>query len=457
MSRSLPTSADFRELLALAVPVAVVQLGLMAMGVVDTMVVGRISPVALAGVAIGNVYTYATAMFGMGLLAALDPVVSQAVGARDEPAIHRAVQRGLVIAGGLGAFGALAILPIDPVLRALGQPAEVVAVATPFARAMMPSMIGFFVFLVFRQTLQAHGRLRPIVMTIVVANALNALLVWMLVFGEWGAPRLGAVGAGWATSVVRLAMPLLLLAFAWRDLRPWLAWLPNAVRLAPIRRMLAIGLPIAIQYELEYGIFATVAVLMGRLGAVPMSAHQIAINVASFTFMVPFGVSAAAAVLVGRAVGAGDPLAARRAGLASLAVGAGFMALSALALAVWPVAIARAYTPDISVIAMTAMLIPIAGVFQVFDGIQVVAIGVLRGFGDTRTPLIVSLVGYWGVALPVSAWLGFSHGLGPRGLWWGLVAGLAIVALVLLARVRYGLWRPMRRLVVDEMVPATER
>ncbi len=266
---------------------------------------------------------------------------------------------------------------------------------------------------------------------VIASNVLNAVLAWALIFGELGAPRLGALGAGLATTVVRWGMVAMLLALAWRDIVPRLRRRAEAAQWAPIRRMLLLGLPIGLQYELEFGVFATVALIMGHLGAVAASAHQIAINIASLTFMVPLGVSSAASILVG----------------------AGFMAASALVLGFAPRLLGRAYTPDGGVLDLTAQLIPIAGVFQVFDGIQVVSIGVVRGSGDTRTPLVVSLIGYWGLALPISLWLGFRAGWGPKGLWWGLVAGLMVVALLLLVRVRSWLWRPIKRLVIDE-VPA---
>jgi MATE family multidrug resistance protein len=220
--------------------------------------------------------------------------------------------------------------------------------------------------------------------------------------------------------------------------------------------MLRLGLPIGLQYELEVGVFATVALIMGHLGALQASAHQIAINIASLTFMVPLGVSSATSVLVGRAVGAGQADGARRAALAGLVAGAGFMMVSACVLGLVPRALARAYTPDPRILDLAARLIPIAGVFQVFDGTQVVSIGALRGVGDTRTPMIVNLVGYWAFAIPISLVLAFPLGLGPQGLWWGLVAGLAMVAGLLLLRVRARLGQRLERIVIDE-TPAEAR
>jgi multidrug resistance protein, MATE family len=450
MSRDLPNLADYRRLAGLAVPVVFVQVGLMVMGVVDTMIVGRVSPVALAGVAIGNVCVYALATLGMGMVTALDPLVSQAVGANDEPAIARAVQRGVVISIGLGLFSLLPMLPVRTVLGWTGQPPELIAAAVPYVLVQIPSMMAFFLLVAVRQSLQALGHLRPVVVTIIVSNLLNGVLAWAFVFGKFGLPPMGTFGAGLATTLSRWAMVAILLVLAWPYLRHRLAWRSDTLEWRPIANVIRLGVPIAIQYELEFGIFATVALLMGRLGPVPASAHQIAINIASLTFMVPLGVSAAGSVLVGRAVGAGDSLAARRAGVSALVVGAAFMTLSGCVLWLAPRLLARAYSPDPSVIALASTLIPIAGVFQVFDGLQVVSIGVLRGAGDTRAPLIVNVIGYWFFALPLSLWFGFHLGWGPRGLWWGLVVGLMIVAIVLVVRVRQQLWRSLARLMLDE-------
>ena len=445
-----PDSEDFRRLARLAVPVALVQVGLMAMGVVDTMFVGRISSTALAGVAVGSLVVFALGTFGMGLLLAVEPVISQAIGAGDRVAISRAFQRGLALALVLGALSAVTLAPVGALLRACGQSEALIAVATPFVHVQMPSMVAFYLFVLFRQVLQAHGHTRPIVVTIVLANLLNAGLDWVLVFGHLGAPAMGTLGSGIATSISRGVMATLLLALSWSQLRPLFAWRSDALQWRPLLRLLLIGLPIAVQYVLEYGVFAAVALLMGRIGDVPLAAHQIAINIASLTFMVPLGVSSAGSVLVGRAVGAGDGPGARRAGLAAIVAGVAFMALSALVLLALPRLLARAYTPHAAVIDMAAALIPIAGVFQVFDGLQVVCIGVLRGTGDTRAPLVLNLVGYWVLAFPLGLWLGFRAGWGPAGLWWGLTVGLAAVGLALLARVRVRLWGPLERLRMEE-------
>jgi MATE family multidrug resistance protein len=213
--------------------------------------------------------------------------------------------------------------------------------------------------------------------------------------------------------------------------------------------MFGLGFPIGLQFLLEWGVFGTVMLLMGRLGTVPVAAHQIAINVASLTFMVPLGVAAAAAVLVGHAVGRGDARAAARAARAALATGVAFMSLMALLLLAFPVPLAKLYSRDVEVIALAATLLPIAGTFQIFDGVQVVSIGILRGLGDTRAPFVIAVLGFWLLGFPVSLWLGFRTSLAAAGLWWGLVVGLVAVAVLLLLRTRARLARRMSRVSVE--------
>ena len=422
----VPSGRELADLLRLAVPVVVVQVGLMLMGVVDSIMVGHLSAAALASVALGNMYFMGLAIFAMGVLMALDPLVAQAVGAEDHAAIARALQRGLVLALGLTVPCGALLLTAQPFLTWIGEPREVVPAAALFARIMIPSVAPFLAFVVFRQTLQAMGRMRAIVMIIVLANLLNGLLDWMLIFGRLGAPAMGVAGAAWATTVSRWAMFAGLIALSWKDLRPHLVPLrPELGHWRPLARMFGLGFPIGLQFLLEWGVFGTVMLLMGRLGTVPVAAHQIAINVASLTFMVPLGVAAAAAVLVGHAVGRGDARAAARAARAALATGVAFMSLMALLLLAFPVPLAKLYSRDVAVIALAATLLPIAGTFQIFDGIQVVSIGILRGLGDTRAPFVIAVLGFWLLGFPVSppGW-----GFAPRwrrpgcggGWWWGL-------------------------------------
>jgi MATE family multidrug resistance protein len=323
-------------------------------------------------------------------------------------------------------------------------------VAAAYARVAIVGILPFYAFGALRQSLQAMHRLAPIVITMAIANLANVGLNYAWIFGRFGFPALGAVGAAWATAVSRWLMLVLLVAWAWPSLRPHLLPVRRAAwAWEPLRRMLALGAPIGMQYELEYGVFAVVGVMMGWMGTVQLAGHQVALNLASLTFMVPLGVSTAAAVLVGHAVGRGDAAEARRAAAAALLCGVGFMTASATVLLTVPGPIARLYTTDAAVAALAASLIPIAGVFQVFDGIQVVSIGILRGVADTRTPMLVNVLGFWLVGLPVSALLGFRAGAGPRGLWWGLTAGLVLVALVLLWRARRRLGDDVSRVMID--------
>lgn len=451
----MPTRAELLEMGRLALPVIVVQVGLMLMGVVDTVMVGRVSPTALASVAIGNLYFFVLSMFGLGTLMALDPVVSQAVGAGDGRAVARALQRGLVLSLALSVVVGAALLYAEPALRLARQPAEVIPDAAAYARICIPALPAFFAFGVFRQTLQALRRMRPIVLTIIAANLANAALNWALIFGHLGAPPMGAVGSAWASTISRWLALVTIVAVAWPSLRGYLRPLRrDALSLVPLTRMLRLGTPVGLQQLLESGAFGAIGLLMGIFGTVQVAAHQVAINLASLTFMVPLAIGAAAAVMVGHAVGAGDVPAARRAAGAALLWGAGFMCLSATVFLLAPHSLARLYSTDREVLALAAVLIPIAGVFQIADGLQAVSAGVLRGAGDTRTPLIVILLGFWLVGTPVSLYLAFRTPAGPAGLWWGLVAGLGSVAALLLLRVRSKLNRPLRRVVMDDAHPA---
>jgi MATE family multidrug resistance protein len=449
--------ADLTALLRLAVPIVAVQLGWMAMGVVDTIVVGHVSADAMAAVALGNLLFLAISLFGMGVLMGLDPVVAQAAGARDPHAIQRGAQRGLALALGLTVFSTLALLPARPLFSALRQPAVIVPTAAAYTHIAIVGFLPFYVFVLVRVVLQATGRVASMVWAMLAANALNLVLNWVFVFGHLGMPPLGAIGSSWATTLSRWALALFMVAFAWRDVRPLVRpWLPESLRPDVLWRLLAIGLPIGIQLELELGIFNVVGLMMGRLGAVPMAGHQVVLSLSSLTFMVPLGVSIATSVLVGQAVGRSDVPGARRAALAGLACGVGFMASSAVVMLTLPGPLARVFTTDPAVVAMAASLIPVAGVFQVFDGTQVVSIGVLRGTGDTRTPLIVNIFGYWVIALPLSAWLGLHTPAGPVGLWWGLVVGLAIVAVILVTRMWRRLSGTLQRVAIDQLPLNTE-
>jgi MATE family multidrug resistance protein len=445
----LPSRPDFAALSRLALPLVAVQIGLMLMGVVDTAMVGRLSADALAAVAIAGVYFFAATTVGMGCLMALDPVVAQAHGAGDHEGIARGLQRGLVIAVLATIPTSLLLIPIAPVLAWSGQPAAVVPLADRYTAWIMPGVLPYFGFLAVRQTMQALGFLQPLLIVIVLANLLNGFLNWTLIYGHLGAPALGVVGSAIATTVSRWVMLGALLLVAWPVLAPYLARRAGTLAVGPIARMLRLGLPIGFQILFEYGVFGLVGLLVGRIGSAPLAGHQIALNLASITFMVPFGVGSAAAVLVGRAVGRGEPVLARRMATAAILVGAGFMTITAALFIAVPRLFAAVYSNDPLVLAAAAALIPLAGAFQVFDGTQTVALGVLRGAGDTRMPVIINLIGYYVVGLPVGLWLGYTKGLGAPGFWWGLVLGLVAVALTMLVRVRIRLNRTLGRVAIE--------
>lgn len=451
-----PTIADMRALFTLALPVMAVEMGMMAMNVVDALFVGHLSATALAAVSLALVYYFTVVVIGMGTLIGFDALVSQAVGANDQVSVRRALQRGLLLAALLCIPLALILWPTGPVLRALHQPPEIIPIATRIVHLSILGLPGGLAFVVLRQTLQAMERLRPILLTVLLANLINAFCNWLLITGHLGAPALGVNGSAIASVIGRTTLPLILLWLGRDVLWPLLRVRdPLLFSIAPLLRMLRIGLPVGVQYLLEVGVFNAVALLMGVQATTTLAAHQVAINLASFTFMMPLGIGAAAAVLVGQAIGRNDAGAARRAAIASLTAGLCVsMATTVLFLAV-PRQLASAYVKEPGVVALAASLIPLAGVFQLFDGMQAVAGGALRGAADTRAAMIANILGFWAVGLPLGLWLSFRRGMGPAGLWWGLVAGLAAVAAVLLVRLYLRFSGPLARLHIDTVPTAT--
>ena len=442
-----PTSTELREMLRLAAPIVAVNVGMMFMGVVDSLMLGRVSGAALAAGVLGNFIFYLCASFGLGFLLAIDPVVAQAIGAGDAREAALGVQRGVVLAIATSIVMAILLWPAPKVLTLLGQPADVAPDAGAFVRWSIPGVFPFFLFALSRQALQAHGSVAPVLWAAVVGNVVNVLANLVLVFGMFGVPALGVVGSAISTTIARWVMFGAILLFARQRLRRLVRpWFPEALAWAPLRGLAALGAPIGLQFFAEVNAFGLVTIMRGWVGTNALAGHEIALNLASLTFMVPMGVAAAGTVMVGRAIGRGDPAAARRDAVAALVVGIGFMSITAVAFLVVPGLFARGYTTDGGVITVAVALIPIAGIFQVFDGMQVCATGVLRGAGDTRVPMAIHMASFWLVGLPLGSWLCFGLDGGPAALWWGLTAGLAAAGLFQLARVRSRFGGPLERL-----------
>jgi len=422
--------SELRAMFSLAAPLVLTELGWMAMGIVDTMFVGRVSAEAIGAVSLGTSVFYAIAVFASGLLLGLDTLVSQSFGAGDLDDCHHSLINGIWLALFLipGVMGFVWLMV--PAMARFGINASVLRDTTPYIRALNWSAPPLLLFFCLRRYLQSIGVVRPILLTLITANLVNAAGNWIFVFGNFGAPPMGAEGAGWSTCVSRVYMLVAMVLIIWRrDPKAFVvSWRPDFPR---IGRLLALGLPAAGQIGLETSVFATVTILIGKLSSAILAGHQIALTVVSTTFMMPLGISSAAAVRVGHAIGRRDPEGASRAGWTALAFGAGVMSLGALAMLIIPQAIARLFTPEAAIIAGAAPLLRVAAFFQLFDGLQVTATGALRGAGDTRTPMLCHFAGYWILGLPLGAFLCFRESLGAVGLWMGLSAGLIVIGMVL--------------------------
>jgi MATE family multidrug resistance protein len=422
-------------MLALAVPVVLAELGWVAMGIVDVLMVGRLGAEAIGAVGIGSSIFMGVGVFAMGLLLGLDTLVAHSYGARRLDDCHRWLVHGVVLAISLSVPTTAVLYGLLSTLHLWGFDPLVLRLTQDYFRVVLWSLPPLLFYAAFRRYLQATGSVRPVMTALLLANVVNATVNWMLIFGRLGAPELGATGAAWATVLSRVFMAAWLL---WaivereRGRRPGL--FETSLRIEPhwIRRLCALGLPAAGQLTLEVGVFATATVLAGRLSPSSLAAHQIAINIAALTFMVPYGISSAGAVRVGHAIGGRDYTGAARAGWTALLFGTTFMLCAAGIFMTLGRPIIGTFTQDAGVLTVGVSLLAIAAVFQLFDGLQGVATGILRGLGDTHTPMIWNLAGHWFIGLPLGYTLCFVLGFGIQGLWWGLSLGLIICGAALL-------------------------
>ena len=420
---------------SLALPVVMAELGWMTMGLVDTLMVGRLGPEAIGAVGISTSLFMGVCIFAMGLLLGLDTLVSQAFGAGRLDDCHRWLVHGVVLSLLLSAPITLIILALSAGLAGWGLHPDVLRLTQPYLNVLAWSIPPLLLYAAFRRYLQGMGVVRPVMVALVMANVLNVVVNWILIFGHLGAPAMGVRGSAWATVVARIVMAGVLLGvilYREHGRRPGLFETSLRIELPRMRRLVMLGLPAAGQVTLEVGVFAAATALAGRLPPASLAAHQIAVNIAAFTFMVPLGIGSAGAVRVGHAVGRRDRSGAARSGWTALLFGTLFMSSAAAAFLLIPAMLISAFTTDPTVVGIGVSLLYVGAVFQLFDGLQGVATGVLRGVGDTRSPMLWNLAGHWFIGLPLGYSLCFMVGLGVVGLWWGLSMGLIICGIALL-------------------------
>jgi MATE family multidrug resistance protein len=434
---------ELTETLGLAVPMALTQLSQIAMMATDLAFIGRLGNEAVAAAALAGTVYFVSFTIGMGLVSAVAPLAAQAFGARDPRQVRRALRTGLWAA----LLISLPIMPFslygEPILLALGQAPAAARLAQHYLFGLVWGVTPALWFMAIRGFMGAVNRPQPALWITLGAIPANALLVYPLIYGEWGFPRLELFGAGLATTTVNFGTVLAGLWFAtsrqpfrkYRVLgRIWrIDW-----RL--MRRLVGIGAPISLSFMLEYGMFSAASLLMGLISTTALAAHQVALQVVATLFMVPYGISMAATVRVGHAIGRNDPGAVKRAGFVAILLGVVLVAGFTLAVIAGRFAIAQAFfgvAEDAStVIALTANLLLVGSTFFVADGIQTIAAGSLRGLNDTRVPLLFAAISYWLIGFALACVLGFQTGLGAIGVWIGLSVGTAIYATLLTLRFR---------------------
>jgi MATE family multidrug resistance protein len=464
----------FRELrptLSLAFPIIIGQVSQMLMGITDSVMIGRVGVVPLAASSFASAVFGVAYIMGIGLLLPVAVLVARAHGQQQPRECAEYLRHGMGLGVATGVVGAGAMLALVPWFPYFGQPAEVVTEVGPYFRVIALSLVPTLMYQVLRQFSEAMGHPWSAMVVLLLCVGLNAFLNWVLIWGHLGAPALGLEGAGWATLISRCVAVAALWVWLhhYKDVQA--AWPASASSGEPadasasvplrrdesarqarqvansswlakfdrprLREMMSLGVPACGQLLFEAGAFTAAALMMGWLGTVPLAAHQVAINCASATFMVPLGLALATSVRIGKTVGEGRREALRPIGYGAIGAGVAFMAVAAVNFAIFGFWLARAFTPEQEVVLLAAQLLVIAAIFQMFDGAQVIGAAALRGLTDVKVPTVITFVAYWVIALPAGYLLAFRTRLGPWGVWAGLAVGLACAAVLLAWRFRH--------------------
>jgi len=451
LTRPARINREVRSLLTLALPIMIGQLATTAMGFVDAVMAGRVSPMDLAAVALGNSIWIPVFLLMTGTLLATTPKVAQRFGAGTFREIGPLVRQSLWLGLIVGLTALLMLISAEPILHAMNVDPALIKPCMGYLHGIASGMPAVALYYVLRCFSDGLGRTRPSMVMGLCGLALNIPLNYVFIYGHFGVPAMGGVGCGWATAIVMWVMML--------GMAAWTRWAPayqsselfkrfDWPQWAVIKRVLAIGLPIGIAIFAESSIFAVIALLIGSLGATVVAGHQIALNFSSLVFMIPYSLSMAVNVRVGQALGRGEPREARFAAGVGMGAALAYACLSCSLMLLFREQIATIYTADPRVVQVASMLIVFAALFQFSDAIQVTAAGALRGYQDTRVTMVLTLFAYWGVGLPVGYALGLTEWLGapngPSGLWQGLIVGLSCAAGMLVVRLARSARRRIR-------------
>jgi multidrug resistance protein, MATE family len=427
----------FRINLRLAYPVMLSHLGQMSVQVADNMMVGRIGKEPLAASSFANSLFVVFLVMGIGMSFAITPQTAQADGENDTPKLTAILKHGILVNGLFGLLLSSVLFFGDEVMWYFSQPEIVVQLAIPYLKIIALSLIPFMVFQAFRQFAEGLGFTKQAMYITIIANLLNVFLNYVFIFGKLGFAPMGLYGAGLATFISRIVMAMLMVAFVYYNHRfapYWKEFTFGNFSMDLALKNLKLGIPMAFQLIFEVTTFSIAAIMIGWLGTVPLAAHQIAINMASVSYMVALGISTAAMIRVGNQLGKKDYVTMRNAVLTSFIMAIGLMSVAAVAFIVGRNFLPTLYIEDPEVIKQAAVLLIVAGLFQLSDGVQVIGLGALRGMSDVKTPTIITLIAYWAIGLPLGYVLGFTFGLDALGVWYGLLAGLTIAAVLLFIR-----------------------
>ncbi len=423
--------------LALAYPVMLSHLGQVTVQVADSMMVGRLGKEPLAGASFANSIFVIFLIMGVGMSFAITPQTAQADGENDTPKLTEILKHGILINSIIGTLLVCTILVGQNALWYFNQPEIVVELALPYLRVITYSLIPFMIYQAFRQFAEGLGFTKQSMYITVVGNIINIVLNYIFIFGKMGIEPMGLFGAGLATLISRIVMAVLMFSFVFFNHRfaaYWQNFVFKNFSKKLIMANLRLGLPMAFQLIFEISTFSMAAIMIGWIGTTQLAAHQIAINLASITYMVALGIAAAATIRVGNQIGKKDYKTMRNAAMTCFIMALGLMSVAAVVFILGRNYLPQLYISDPEVMRQAATLLIVAALFQLSDGVQVIALGALRGMSDVKIPTLITLVAYWAIGLPLGYLLGFTFDQGALGVWYGLLAGLSMAAVLLFVR-----------------------